>query len=116
MKYNLDGKIFQSIENTENGEVSSETLFHYHQDDNIISADYSGGSIIKGHLLGKMSEDGTLEFTYHHINLEGNLMLGKCTSVPTLLPDGRLKLSEQWQWLSGDKSMGKSQIIEIDSV
>jgi hypothetical protein len=116
MKYNIDGKIFQSIENTDNGEVSSETLFHYHQDDNIISADYSGGAIIKGHLLGEISEDGTLKFTYHHINLEGSLMLGKCTSVPTLLPDGRLKYSEKWQWLSGDKSVGNSQIIEIDSV
>lgn len=116
MKYNIDGKIFQSIENTDNGEVSSETLFHYHQDDNIISADYSGGTIVTGHLLGKMSEDGTLEFTYHHINFEGSLMLGKCTSIPTLLPDGRLKYSEKWQWLSGDKSVGKSQIIEIDSV
>ncbi len=47
MKFNLDGKIFQSIENTENGEVSSETLFHYHQDGEIVSADYSGGNIIK---------------------------------------------------------------------
>jgi hypothetical protein len=116
MKYNLDGKIFQSIENTDNGEVNSETLFHYHQEDDIISADYDGGIILKGHLLGKMHENGNLEFTYHHINLEGNLMLGKCTSVPTSLPDGRLKYSEQWQWLTGDRSSGKSQIIEIDSV
>ncbi len=116
MKYSLDGKIFQSVENTENGEVDSETLFHYHQEDEIISADYNGGSIRKGHLLGKMLENGTLEFTYHHINLEGNLMLGKCTSVPTQLTDGRLKYSENWEWLTGDKSSGQSQIIEIDSV
>jgi hypothetical protein len=63
-----------------------------------------------------MLEDGTLEFTYHHINIEGNLMMGKCTSVPTLLTDGRFKYSEKWQWLSGDKSCGTSQIIEVDSV
>ena len=116
MKYNLDGKIFQSIENTENGDVSSETLFHYHQDGDIISANYSGGSIIEGHLLGKMVENGNLEFTYHHINLEGQLMIGRCTSVPTLLTDSRLKYSENWQWISGDKSAGNSVIIEIDGV
>jgi hypothetical protein len=86
MKYNLDGKIFQSIENTDNGEVGSETLFHYYQDGEIISANYYGGSIRKGHLLGKMLGSGNLEFTYHHINFQGNLMLGKCISVPTLLP------------------------------
>lgn len=116
MKYNLEGKIFQSIENTENGEVSSETFFHYHQNGEIISADYSGGNIIEGHLLGKMVENGNLEFTYHHVNLEGQLMFGKCTSVPTLLPGGRLKYSENWQWISGDKSIGKSVIIEVESL
>ncbi len=116
MKYDLEGKIFQSIENTENGEVNTETLFHYHQEENIISAYYSGGAIVKGHLLGTMLENGNLEFTYHHINLKGNLMLGKCTSVLELLSDGRLKYSEKWQWLSGDKSSGESQIVEIDSV
>ncbi len=38
MKYNLEGKNFHSIENTENGEVNSDTLFHYHQSGEIISA------------------------------------------------------------------------------
>lgn len=116
MKYNLDGKTFQSIENTENGEVSSETRFHYHQEGEIISAEYFGGSIVKGHLLGKMNENGNLEFTYHHINQHGKLMIGKCTSVPTILPDNRLQYSENWQWISGDKSSGKSTIVEIDNV
>ncbi|MEM7031222.1 MAG: n-acetylglutamate synthase [Chloroflexota bacterium] len=116
MKYNLDGKIFQSVENTNNGEVSAETLFHYHQNEEIVSADYNGGSIRRGHLLGTMLEDGTLKFTYHHINVAGELMLGQCLSVPTLLPDGRLQYAEEWQWLNGDKSSGKSLIIEIDKV
>ncbi len=116
MKYNLDGRVFQSIENTENGEVSSETLFHYHQDGEIISADYSGGNIIEGHLLGKMIKNGNLEFTYHHINLEGQLMIGKCASEPTLLPNGKLQYSETWQWISGDKSAGNSIIVEISNI
>lgn len=116
MKYNIDGKIFQPVENDDNGEVNPETLFHYHQDDDVVSADYSGGNIKQGHLLGRMLEDGTLEFKYHHINLDGFLMVGECTSVPTLLPDGRVKYSEKWRWLSGDKSSGTSQVVEIDSV
>ena len=81
MKHSLDEKIFQSIENSENGEVSSETIFHYHQNNEIVSADYKGGNILKGHLLGKMFANGNLEFTYQHINIEGNLMLGQCIST-----------------------------------
>ena len=115
MKHSLDGKIFQSIENSENGEVSSETIFHYHQNNEIVSADYKGGNIRKGHLLGKCL-NGNLEFTYQHINIEGNLMLGQCISTLSVLPDGRYKYHENWQWINGDKSKGTSQIIEIRCV
>jgi len=48
MKYNFDGKVFVSIANTENGEVGEDTLFHYHQDGDIVTAEYEGGSIVKG--------------------------------------------------------------------
>ncbi|MBU3947865.1 MAG: n-acetylglutamate synthase [Proteobacteria bacterium] len=116
MKYNLEGKIFRSISNTVNSEVSSDTLFHYHQDGEIISAEYYGGIILKGHLIGKMLETGQLDFIYHHINKNLKLMAGKCLSTPELLPGGTLKFVEQWEWLSGDNSSGQSVIEEIDSV
>jgi hypothetical protein len=29
------------------------------------------------------------------------------------LPDGRIELNEKWEWTNGDKSKGKSKIIEI---
>ncbi|MCG8328774.1 MAG: hypothetical protein MI974_13870 [Chitinophagales bacterium] len=116
MKFDLEGKIFQSVENTDNGEVSSDTLFHYHQEENIISAEYSGGCIANGHLLGKINIDGTLRFFYHHINSNGELKVGQCKSTPEILEDGRLKFHEEWQWGTGDNSSGKSVIVEIDSV
>ncbi|WP_163339331.1 n-acetylglutamate synthase [Desulfopila sp. IMCC35008] len=115
MKYKLEGKTFQSIENMVNGEVSSDTFFHYHQSGELITADYSGGKIVQGHLLGKMLDNGDLTFSYHHLNTDGELMFGKCTSSLEVLPDGRLKYIEQWQWLTGDRSQGTSQIVEINS-
>lgn len=116
MKYNFEGRVFVSITNTENGEVSKDTLFHYHQDGDIVTAEYEGGSIVKGHLIAKVLSDGKLDMRYHHINRNGELMIGKCLSVPEITEDGRLKLNEQWQWLSGDMSTGYSEIVEIDSV
>ena len=59
-----------------------------------------------------MFTNGNLEFTYQHINIEGNLMLGQCISTLSVLPDGRYKYHENWQWINGDKSKGTSQIIE----
>lgn len=116
MKCNLDGKKFASISNTENGEVGEDTLFHYHQDGNIVTAEYAGGSIVKGHLIAKVLDDGKLDMRYHHINRNGDLMIGKCLSTPEIIEDGRIKLKEQWQWLSGDMSEGHSEIVEIDHV
>ena len=31
--------------NTDNGEVGADTIFHYHQSGNVVSAEYRGGSI-----------------------------------------------------------------------
>ena len=116
MRYDLNGKMFRSVSNTKNGEVSSDTLFHYCQDNDIISANYHGGAIIKGHLVGKKLHTGQLEFVYHHINQEGHLMIGKCLSTPEFMNDGRLKFLERWQWMTEDKSEGESEIIEIKNI
>ena len=116
MKYNLEGKIFRSTLNSENGDVTSDTLFHYHQDGNVVSAEHEGGSILKGHLLGKILDNGEIDARYHHIQFDGTIMTGKCLSTPQKLPDGTLKFKEQWQWLSGDMSSGYSEIEEVGNL
>ena len=113
MKINYNNRNFRAISNTENGEVDSETIFHYQQNKNIISADYSGTSIVIGHLLGLVLEDGSLEFRYHHINTSDEFKIGKCKSIPEILPSGKIKLKEIWQWLCDDFSNGTSIIEEI---
>ena len=45
---NLDNKNLLLLENTANGEVSSQTEFHYHQQGKMIWAEYGGGEILKG--------------------------------------------------------------------
>lgn len=114
MKYNLEGKVFRSVTNTENGEAGTDTVFHYSQKDKVVSAQYGGGSIVNGHLIAQVLPNGQLDMRYHHLNIKGELMLGQCLSTPELLPDGRLKFKESWQWLSGDMSSGYSEIEEIN--
>ena len=113
MKYNLDGKVFRAVSNTDNGDVDAETRFHYRQRDDIVTADYTGGGIVSGHLIARVLADGRLDMRYHHLNDRGEFMLGKCTSTPVSLPDGRLRFKEEWQWLSGDLSSGYSEIEEV---
>jgi len=112
MEYNLEGKIFRSVTNTENGEVGADTVFRYHQSGTIVSAEYSGGAIVVGHLVANVLPDGKLDMRYHHINGDGEIMMGRCLSTPEVTDSGKLLLKEEWQWLSGDMSSGYSEIIE----
>jgi|AVFP01.1.fsa_nt_gi hypothetical protein len=115
MRINLDGKVFAPTFNSANGEVGDSTRFYYHQHNSKIWAEYSGGEIETGHLLGSLQSDGRLEFAYHHINREGLIQIGRCVSIVELLPDGRVKLLESWQWLVADRSSGTSELIEVPS-
>lgn len=113
MMLNYDGKIFIPKINTENGEVDNQTIFKYHQNESVVWAEYIGGDIIRGNIIGTVSEQGVLDFYYQHVNKQGQLRIGKCHSVPYVLENYKLELHEEWQWLNGDKSAGSSIITEI---
>lgn len=112
-KISYDDRKFRSIQNSATGEVGRDTIFQYHQTGNIITAEYSGGDIVSGHLIAICDSEGLLDMRYHHINTNGELMTGVCRSTPEILPDGRIRLHEKWQWTSGDRSSGESIIEEI---
>lgn len=109
---NYNDKIFRPIINSENGETSSETIFHYKQVENILTSEYSGGKIKYGHLIGLVDNCGNIEMRYHQVNNKDELMTGVCKSKPEILENGKIRLHESWEWTSGDKSKGQSIIEE----
>ena len=110
---NYNNRKFYSVLNTDNGEVSDRTIFNYHQENNIIWAEYSGGEIVKGLLIGISDKIGNLIFTYQHVNTQNHIRTGKCKSMPEIMPDGKIKLIEEWEWTNGDMSKGSSVVMEI---
>ena len=113
MKINYNNRKFRPVNQSNNSETSSETVFDYQQKDFILSSHYSGGEIVSGHLIGLVDEEGNIDMRYHQINKKGELMTGQCLSRPEILPDGRIRLYETWQWTSGDKSRGESILEEF---
>ncbi len=112
-KINYDGRTFIPQMNSENGEVDEQTIFTYHQNGNLLWAEYSGGDIVKGSIIGTVLDNGELDFVYQHMNQEMQLKTGKCHSVPTVLNDGKIQLTETWEWTSGDYSKGESLLKEV---
>ena len=109
---NYNDKIFRPVSNSENGETTNETKFHYKQVGNILSSEYSGGKILTGHLIGLVDKDGNINMRYHQVNTNHELMTGICKSTPEILENGKIRLHETWEWTSGDKSNGYSIIEE----
>ena len=108
-----DGRRFRSVENSETGEVGPETVFRYSQEGDVVRATYEGGAVRYGVLVATADGEGNLDARYAHVNLSGKLMTGECRTTPERLPDGRLRLHEEWRWTSGDNSFGRSVVEEI---
>ena len=107
----LEGKLFAALECAEAGEVSSETVFEYHESDGVVWARYAGGAIRLGFLVGKRAGD-RLEFRYSHVNDSGETAGGVCASLISRGEDGRLLLAERWRWES-KPGEGTSILCEV---
>lgn len=57
-RINYNGIIFTPQSNTENGEVIEETVFRYFQENDLFWAEYGGGDVLKGHIVGTVDENG----------------------------------------------------------
>jgi hypothetical protein len=113
MSINFDNRFFRSVQNSSTGEVNAETRFHYRQKGQVVWATYEGGGITFGTLIASVLADGSLDMRYSHVNNRGELMTGRCRSIPEAMADGRIRLHEKWQWTSGDLSSGESVVEEF---
>lgn len=95
----LDGRTFVGVRNTADGDVGTDTAFAYHQEGDLVWAEYEGGPVRRGFLVGTRAGDG-LSFRYSHLDTAGQTAGGACTSRIEVLGDGRVRLHETWAWES----------------
>lgn len=110
---NYNNKKFKVISNSNNGELTTDMVFHYQQEGDVLTCQYNGGEIVTGHLIGLVNDAGNIKMSYHQINKKGEMQTGICDSVAVVMPDGKIRLHEAWQWTSGDKSKGTSVLEEV---
>lgn len=96
-------RVFRSVEHPD-------ITGHYHGDGDLVWAEFSGASVSLGRLVGHRAADGNLELAYSYRLTTGDLVAGRCTSRPEVLPDGRIRLTEHFQRLDG--TVGISVIEE----
>jgi len=109
----FDGRRFRTVRNSDAGESSSQTVFHYRQKGSVVWATYRGGDVAFGTLLARVSGAGRLEMVYQHLNKNGDFRSGRCRARTEVLPDGRYRLHEAWEWTGGDAGRGRSVTEEV---
>lgn len=106
-----DGRLFGSSAAETAGASGDGPLGHYHQRGELVWAEFAGGAVRQGRLVGTCAPDGTLEVAYCQVLDGGAVLAGRCTSIPHRLPDGRVRLEERWQRFDG--ATGTSWIDEV---
>ena len=94
----LDGRVF-AVADSGGGVATTDTLFRYSERDGVVTATYEGGTIRCGFLVGTRDGD-SLDFRYVQLHHDGSTASGHCATELELLPDGRVRLSETWEWES----------------
>ncbi|WP_424215921.1 hypothetical protein ACN20G_27640 (plasmid) [Streptomyces sp. BI20] len=111
MPRSLDGVVFAPVADQAPGQVGVSTRFTYHEHEGRVWAEYEGGDVLHGRLVGTRTGDG-LDFRYVQLRVDGTTASGHCVSEIVELPDGRLRLDETWSWESGPGS-GTSTVEEL---
>jgi hypothetical protein len=106
----LDGRRFRASGPT-TGDVDADTVFLYHQEDDLVWASYEGGEVRRGYLVGTRDADA-LSFRYVHVTAGGTISSGRCETTIETLPDGRLRLPEAWEW-DGAGGAGSTTLEEL---
>jgi hypothetical protein len=116
MPRSLDGLVLAPVADQAPGQVGTRTRFTYHERDGAIWAEYTGGDVVRGHLVGTRDGD-RLDFRYVQLKRDGSTASGHCASVVRELPDGRVRLEETWEWESqpGSGTSVVEQVSEADS-
>ncbi|MBQ1059308.1 hypothetical protein DLJ60_02120 [Micromonospora chalcea] len=108
--FDYDGRVFVSVDHA--GDGAEPLRGHYHQRGDLVWAEITGGPVRHGRLAGTCDAQGVVRFAYLEVLTDGTIVVGECESRPERLPDGRIRLREQWRRHGPRQDSGVSVIEE----
>ena len=109
--FNYDKRRFVGVVNYDDGDLTAETVFVYHQRGKAVWGTVEGGRVLAGTLVAKVLEDGCLDMVWQYLNTDGRFVTGTCSSKPEIMPDGRYRLHEVWR-VHGERGEDGTSVIE----
>lgn len=100
------------IQNSESGQVNFVTIFEYKQQENLVTADYYGGTIKYGKIITNLKDDEL--YALPMLDDRQSTKSRKSVRNFSLSDTRKIRLSLNWEWLTNDNEKGNSEYIEIE--
>jgi hypothetical protein len=110
---NLAGTTFRALANSPNGSLNTETEMRFTSDDRVVLGNYSGGTIVTGQVLANRLSESELDMLYQGATAGGEIQAGRAHATFARDQDDRVRMHLDWQWLTGDRSAGRSEWIMV---
>lgn len=94
---NLDGVTMRVSATAAQGVVDIDTRLHFRQKRERVFGRYSGGSVRRGFLVGRL-RDGGLAFRYAQVEASGEVHAGSSACTLIRQPNSALRLFEHFTW------------------
>ncbi len=88
-----------AVVTAENGVIGIDTVFTFRESGEFVSAEYSGGQVIQGYLVGVRTAS-VFSFRYCQFDSLGNLDGGESHCDIEVAGDGRIRIVERFEWAS----------------
>ncbi|MDF3310686.1 hypothetical protein P3H15_37370 [Rhodococcus sp. T2V] len=88
-------------------------IAQYHQQGNLVWADFSGGNVRRGTVNGTCDSEGILGLAYTMVLVSGEVVVGYTLSTPESDASGRIRLREEWERYGASATTGISYLEEI---
>lgn len=110
---NLDKVKMNVVKTAENGVVNQETIFLFSQKGGVVTAEYAGGKIRKGFLVGNFPKESQLAFVYCQMQTDGTLDNGTSLCELSKNENGKITLTEHFEWKSRPGEFGTNVFQEL---
>ncbi|MFI5916439.1 hypothetical protein [Dactylosporangium sp. NPDC051541] len=106
MTINYDGRRFRALDGGDG------VCAQYNQRGDLVWAEFEGGHVRRGTIIGRCDADGVLRFAYTMVLQSGEVIAGRSTNSPQRL-GGTLVLREVWERFGEHAATGVSYLEEV---
>ena len=100
------------MDNSVHGAARDGCVFEYRQSENLVTANYRGGGIRHGSIVGLIDQN-QVSMRYCCMNENNEMRSGKAIALVLFAANGKLVLTLEWQWLDAGMESGQSRYQEL---